>query len=100
VPGCTANQETGCRVVPPATGPYRDIPANDDVPAATVAHDAGGVLPREEDALADNVIDVVPLFLGEFLKPDGAGPGSRLAGIGEQNVEPAEGGQRLIERAR
>src|SRR6266496_6405373 len=28
VPGCTANRETGCRVVPPAAGPYRDIRAN------------------------------------------------------------------------
>src|SRR6266700_8393484 len=28
VPGCTANWETGCRVVSPATGPYRDIRAN------------------------------------------------------------------------
>jgi hypothetical protein len=28
VPGCTANRDTGCRVVPPATGPYRDIRAN------------------------------------------------------------------------
>ncbi len=28
VPGCTANWETGCRVVSPAAGPYRDIRAN------------------------------------------------------------------------
>jgi DNA-binding NarL/FixJ family response regulator len=27
LPDCTANRETGCRVVPPATGPYRDIRA-------------------------------------------------------------------------
>ncbi len=28
VPDCTANRETGCRVVPAATGSYRDIRAN------------------------------------------------------------------------
>jgi hypothetical protein len=28
VPGCTVTQETGYRVVPPATGPCRDIRAN------------------------------------------------------------------------
>jgi hypothetical protein len=28
VPVCTANRENGCRVVPPATGPYRDMRAN------------------------------------------------------------------------
>src|ERR1035438_9648112 len=28
LPGCTENRENGCRVIPPATGPYRDIRAN------------------------------------------------------------------------
>ena len=39
LPGCTANRETGCRVVPPATGPYRDIRANMEQTCVPVRHD-------------------------------------------------------------
>jgi hypothetical protein len=40
VPGCTANRDTGCRVVPPATGPYRDIRANMEQTCVPLRHES------------------------------------------------------------
>jgi len=45
VPDCTANRESGCRVVPAATGPYRDIRATMEQTWATVIRPGGGYIP-------------------------------------------------------
>ena len=45
VPDYTANHESGCRAVPAATGPYRDIRANMEQPWATIVRSGGGYSP-------------------------------------------------------
>jgi hypothetical protein len=42
VPGCTSDHESGCRVVPAATGPYLDIRANMEQTWATMFAQAAG----------------------------------------------------------